>query len=253
MAEKGVFEETFRVRFFESDNERYLSFVSLSHYILEAANNHARLLSLDIPTLLKRGLTWMLARFHVQITRYPHAGEELTIQTWPSGVKKLFALRNFLFLSEQKEVVGRAYSAWLAIDLVSRRPVPSLPLVRDIIIGGDRDGDRLKKLDAVHGSCRKTSFRINHSDTDINGHVNSVSYIRWIIDSLPVYLRENRVIEFFDINYVGEARYGEDVVCKTGGDEGNTDEYRLTLTHSVVDSDDTKEFVRAVSCWKQAS
>jgi medium-chain acyl-[acyl-carrier-protein] hydrolase len=245
MGEKGIFEETFRIRSFETDAGQHLTFISLSNYILEAAGRHARQLKLDIPSLLRKGLTWMLARFRVQVDSYPCAGEKIRIQTWPSGVKRLFALRDFILYNERENRIGRAYSAWLAIDLKTHRPVPCLELVRNILVPREAKNDQLKKLSAVPGRCWKTSFRILYSDMDINQHVNSVSYIKWMIETIPYEIQKSHVIKEIVINYISEALYGENVVCMTAGNHENKD----LFSHSIVNQDETKELVRASSLW----
>ena len=54
--------------------------------------------------------------------RYPGWGEEILVKTWPRGIERLFALRDFLITSRQGEVLGRVTSNWLLVDLTTRRP-----------------------------------------------------------------------------------------------------------------------------------
>ncbi len=70
----------------------------------------------------------MLSGFFIQIHSYPRWQDELIIQTWPTGVERFFALRDFNIFNRQKEVVGAATSAWLIIDLKLRRPLPAVKL-----------------------------------------------------------------------------------------------------------------------------
>jgi medium-chain acyl-[acyl-carrier-protein] hydrolase len=247
MGEKEIFEETFYIRSFETDAEQNLTFISLCNYILEAAGSHARQLNLDIPCLLKKGLTWMLARFRVQVDSYPHAGEKIRIQTWPSGIKKLFALRDFLFYDEKGNCIGRAYSAWLAIDLKTHQPVPCGELVRNICVPREAGKEQLKKLSPVSHCSWKNPFRILYGDMDINRHVNSVSYIKWIIETIPFEMQKSHIIREIEINYVSEALYGENVICMTAESEDSKE----VFFHSIVNQDETKELTRASSRWQK--
>ncbi len=66
--------------------------------------------------LFKKGLTWVLSRFHIEITRYPKWGETVQINTWPSGRGPLFAVRDYEILDAEGPLAA-ATSSWLIVDL----------------------------------------------------------------------------------------------------------------------------------------
>src|SRR5512136_2711812 len=116
-----VWSETFPVRLIEIDAHGTLAVGALCDYLQEAAGNHAGSLGLSVASLMERHLTWVLSRLRLRIERQPAAGERLEVRTWPTGVERLFALRDFEVLDEQGHRVAAAVSAWLIIDTAARR------------------------------------------------------------------------------------------------------------------------------------
>jgi len=49
-------------------------------------------------------------------------GDRIKIKTWLTGTGRLFALRHFSIANLKGDILGTAKSAWLVLDLKSRRP-----------------------------------------------------------------------------------------------------------------------------------
>ena len=95
---------------------------SLCDLFNDVANVQTYALKIDVPTLNEQGLTWMLHKLHILINRMPEQGENVTLETWPSGIDRLFAIRDFRMVAGE-EVLLRATSEWMVIDVNRRRPV----------------------------------------------------------------------------------------------------------------------------------
>ena len=50
-----------------------------------------------------------------------------------------------------------------------------------------------------------------YSDIDINGHVNSIRYIEHILDLFPIEMYRERRIRRFEMAYVAESYYGDEL------------------------------------------
>ena len=59
-------------------------------------------------------------------------------------------------------------------------------------------------------------YRVRAMDTDMNGHLNNVNYIRLLLDVRPASFWAAHRIRDFDIHYVNEGMEGEelDVCCQ---------------------------------------
>ena len=99
----------FTVRSYEAGIANHVTLPTLCNYMQEAAGISAARLGWGIQDLQAEGLTWMLSRLRVSVTRYVPWGETVTVRTWPSGTKgRLIAKRCFLGLDEKGAELFRA-------------------------------------------------------------------------------------------------------------------------------------------------
>ncbi|MCL2270554.1 MAG: thioesterase, partial [Treponema sp.] len=139
------------------------------------------------------------------VNRRPGYGETVTVRTWPRGGEKLFALRDYDIRDADDKPAVQARSCWIIIDIEKRRPLRPQAIMDTMPLNEDQDA-----LSAAVGleerlSLRKTAeWRALYTDVDYNGHVNNVSYIRWIEDSIDPALLEQAKQMRLDINYLNE-------------------------------------------------
>lgn len=55
------------------------------------------------------------------------------------------------------------------------------------------------------------SLRARYSDIDINGHVNSIRYVEHILDLFPLERYRETPIRRFEVAYVAESYYGDEL------------------------------------------
>lgn len=209
----SVWKETFRIRQFEIDTDGFGLITAIANYLQEAAGAHADSLGWSMQSLLDRNMGWILHRFTIDIRRYPKAGEEIQIVTWPSGADRLFAYRDFELFDMDGNMILSARTAWLILDIARRRPIPTPPDVVEIGAQSDRGADiqidtKLPKPDG--DPVRMIPITVRRSDLDINRHVNNVRYLEWAMETL--YEDDLNVRPFFiDIQFKAESKYGDSV------------------------------------------
>ena len=124
-------EKLFSVRYYEVGPSRLVRPATLLDYLQDAAAEHASLLHIGVQDLHHRDLTWVLSRLHLTVERYPGVGETVTVRTWPSTRGSLSSYREFEVLDQAGEIVARATTAWVVLDLVRRRPVRLADVLSD--------------------------------------------------------------------------------------------------------------------------
>ena len=117
------YSEEIKIRGHYTDLQGRLIVKSLCDLFNDVANGQTLLLGFDVPTLNTQGLTWMLHKLHIIVNRMPEQEEIVTLETWPSGIDRLFALRDFSMFSGKGDLLIRATSEWMVIDINRRRPV----------------------------------------------------------------------------------------------------------------------------------
>jgi len=56
---------------------------------------------------------------------------------------------------------------------------------------------------------------VRYSDIDMHHHVNNTIYIEWILDSYPFEMNQTHQIHTFEINFLAESSYGDEISVHT--------------------------------------
>lgn len=218
----------------------------------DVAEGQTEMLGVDVETLNKVKQTWMLHRLHIRIFKMPHKGEEVVMETWPSGIDRIFALRDYRLLREDGEVLVNATSEWMLIDLVRRRPLRQSAKVIEM-----STSHQIEKLDLgclltgkeewteVSGS---RTFMATFDNIDFNGHVTQASYMRWITNSLPFDFLKNHILTEVEILYEHEIMPDSTIIScyvLSPGPEG------MVVMHQIKEEKGDRVHCVAKSCWKE--
>ena len=244
---KRVWIKDYRIHSYESDSTTRASVCALLQFMQESAWNHAEHLQLGFSHLMAKGLGWVLARLSLRINAMPHWGEVITIETWPSARDKLFAYRDFRIRSQDGEILALGSTTWFAMDIKRRRPRRT-----DSYFQIEQwDAERVfpefpAKVPPLERTDMQTSHQVYFSHLDVNGHVNNVKYLEYVIDSLPVDFLANHFIASRDMNFLAEALHGDVIDIKTQQDDD------LVFLHSLQRQNKGDELCRLKTTWEKA-
>lgn len=200
------YQKPFEILSFQIDPSGKLRWASLADLLQEVAWKHADSREFG-QVLFDKGYMWVLSRFDIQVHAMPFWGETIQIETAGRGINKLFALREFRVTDSSGTVLATAMSAWLLLDIKTKRPQrPSLVLPSELFETEPSDYSVPDKVPFPDQPQFGKIFTVNHSDLDMNNHVNNVSYIRWIEDFC---LEKGFTFDKISINYLNEALLGE--------------------------------------------
>ncbi len=210
--------ESFRIKSYEVDFADKLKLSSLFLFFQESAYNHAESYGLGYNGLKEKGLFWVLSRIKVNLFAYPLERDLIRIETWPKGVSRLAAFRDFQVTDEAGRLLIAVTSQWLVLDVATKRPrrVEFLPQLLPIYEGKEAIVDELEKLHSPGELEHCHDKRAAASDVDINRHVNNAKYIDWITDCFSLEELERRPIRSLQVNYLAEVGYGEEVAIRRG-------------------------------------
>ena len=115
------------------------------------------------------------------------------------------------------EVLGVGSSEWMLIDLTSRRPVRIPQAVfdaadpADVPVLGAEPFTRFKFPSAGGAaSAKPASFRAQKSHIDLNGHVNNVHYVEWMLEP-----SKSACPDELEIVFRSETLAGDEVLVET--------------------------------------
>jgi medium-chain acyl-[acyl-carrier-protein] hydrolase len=240
-----VLNETYTVRTHHFDPNGLFSAGALSKMLLDAAGMHAHELGVSVTALIAEQKTWMLSRFSVMIEQLPHWRDRIEITTWPSGIERLFALRDFKVTGPDGSLIATATSSWVVIDLAQRRPIRIEPYLQRFspelsFAPGNGNPPKLPDMSTIDYEER---FVVRKSDIDFNRHVTSTSYIGWIFDSIAPNCSDTLRVSRFDINYRAETFLGDTIIAQSVSENNDS------ILHRIIREQDGQELARARSVW----
>ena len=183
-------EDRYRVRSYNVDLQKRLRLSGMLDFFQESAWRHAEDLDVGVDRLGSKGCFWVLSRLSLRVDRYSVWNEEITVRTWPKGIDKLMALRDFLLLDDSGEVCARASTAWIIVDGERKRPVRIEPFFSDVLLvrGKDALPGTAEKIGKADDGKPVGTYTAGYSVIDMNLHVNNARYADWITDSFPLRL-----------------------------------------------------------------
>jgi medium-chain acyl-[acyl-carrier-protein] hydrolase len=246
--EENIFRRSYVIRSYEVSAGGRLSIPSIFNLLQDAASSHALKLGVSVPQLLASNYTWVLSRIYLNMNHYPGWGDTIQVHTWPSGIQRVFALRDF-DIRQGDGTIGSCVSAWIIIDATNRRPVRPTgfaqqlnPVDRQHVLDHP-----LGKLPVLETPQIEKPFSVRYRDLDINQHVNNASYIEWLLECIPGMVENGRCLSELEVNFLGEALYGDRVLARCC----HQDEEEMRFAHDVLRKADGRELIRARTSWQK--
>ena len=182
---------------------------TLLYYIQEVAGIHGAALGADSDTLAQRNLIWAILRSKVQVTRLPHRGETIRLETWPMPTTRVAYPRSVVAYDSTGREIFRAISLWVMMDATTRSMV--IPSKSGFFFEGTLTGSELAVPGSIIPRTMTNSMRrtVRFTDLDQNCHMNNTRYFDWICDLLPSSFHRDRHLKELTICYLSEAREGQ--------------------------------------------
>lgn len=248
---KWTWDDEYLVSSYEVDARGMMPLPTLGKFMQETAYHHANHLDFGYDQLKEQGLFWVLSRLLISIDKYPRWGDKIRVSTWPSGVEGLIAYRDFKVLDVQGNRIGAAGSAWLMLDSERHRPQrPELLKERNGLFPTERTLDRRPaKIPSLTEPKEGMFFPVRYSDLDLYDHVNNAKYMQWILDSYPEELLRRNEIALFEINFLAEAKMGDEVAIHTERIESPISS-AISFRHSIKRKSDARDICLAEVIWR---
>ena len=204
------YQQKLAIKSYETNQYGKASIESLFNILIEAAWAHAQIMDWGYESLKSNNLLWVLSRMYFQIEKYPDWQDQITLSTWSAGTDGIYAYREYILENEKGEVLLRASSAWLILDMETRKifrlsefraTFPKL-----IEPNACRNPKRIKP--DTHPEDLKY-FPVLFSELDINQHFNSVKYVERVLDDFGIdFLNAYEPAEL-EVNYLREGQAGD--------------------------------------------
>ena len=216
----NVYRDKLRLRHHQCGADCKLKLKSIFDLFQDAAAEHADILGCGLENMLTNQTLWVLSRQKIEIIRLPGVQENVTIETYPCGTERLFALREYRIYDENNELIVKGTAAWLVLDAVTMRPKRISENTLDVIPDNDDLPVSFKSPGKVAVCSGQPLFcvSVKASDIDMNRHLNNANYAAMIQDALSVDNLGVADISTVEINYLHSGQCGEEITVSSSVD-----------------------------------
>jgi len=210
------YQEKLAIKSYHTNQYGTASIESLFNILIEAAWAHAQVMDWGYDSLKSNNLLWVLSRMYFQVEKYPAWQDQITLNTWSAGTDGIYAYREYILENHLGDVLLRASSAWLILDMETRKIFrlsdfrPTFPKHSDT--NACRNPRRIKPV--VHPE-KMNFYPVLFSELDINQHFNSVKYVERVLDDFGVDFLNHFEPAELEVNYLKEGQAGDRIAVTT--------------------------------------
>ncbi|CAA6668393.1 unnamed protein product [Spirodela intermedia] len=251
------YKESFIVRCYEVGVNKTATVETIANLLQEVGCNHAQSVGFSTDgfatttTMRLLRLIWVTARMHIEIYKYPAWGDVVEIETWCQEEGKIGTRRDWIIKDYSTgEVIGRATSKWVMMNQDTRRLQRVSDDVREEYLifcprtprlaFPEEDSDSLKKIPKLEDPALSSRLGLvpRRADLDMNQHVNNVTYIGWVLESIPQEIIDTHELQTITLDYRRECQHDDAVDSLTSLEFGDLDLIRRPslLTHPKMES-----------------
>lgn len=181
--------------------------------LINIATLHANALGVGYADLKPLGVGWVLTHVSIEMSRYPAINERYRMSTWIESYNRLYSDRCFVLTDGDGNEIGHMRTNWVAMDMEKRTAadLSILPTERFVVYDRKCPVMRARKQMPLGNDAEECDYTFKYSDTDFNRHVNTVMYIRQILNQWDMEKYDNNRIDRFDISFHAECRYDDTV------------------------------------------
>lgn len=239
--------EEYRIPVYEAGPDGCVPVSSVARIFQDMAARNADKLDFSQQRMAELGLGWALTRMYVRMERYPQPEQVVVCETWPSGLGKYNATRDFMLEDMNGTVLARATSTWVTFDMNKRQMVPPPEFMHESYpeISGRSLEYSTRNVKRVRDLAHSVTLPALRCHLDMNGHVNNTNLMDWCLEPLPDEVYQGLELESMDISFRKECTAGVTVTsgCTSLDEEG------LTHGHSLL-HEDGQEAARAHTTWR---
>ncbi len=230
------FSEEFELKTYQCNQFGSMKLKTLFDYFQELAGDHADKLGLGYEECISKNCAWVCSKYHVIIDKLPQLKTKISIETWPSKFIGPMGLREFIVKDAENNVLVKAVSQWVMVDLVNFKPV-NIKSMFDCssIQFGESLGVDLEKLSIDISDEFCTSEILRYDDVDVNHHVNNAVYISLIEDNLFKKLNSDFNISDIVVDFKKSAILSDDKILVRSNIVGNSSNFLLSNNDKSID------------------
>ena len=216
-----IIEKEYSVKLSEIDRNNKITNKAILSYLEDMGGVHSNMVGNGLLTIHETHLTWLLLEWKLQVIRRPLYAEKLTVKTWSKGYVKCYAYRDFEIVDEQGNIVAKAASKWVLLNIEQGRIVK----IQDDLMekyqpeltrNAFDNEDDFPKQQELEQYDSETEYVVRRADIDVNNHMHNLNYLDLANEALPEDVYRGEQFNNVRITYKKEIKLDEKVKCKYG-------------------------------------
>lgn len=193
--------------------------------LIDIATLHANSLGIGNPVMADLNAGWVLSRLTIEMFKYPRANDQCVVETWVEEWNRHFSMRSFRLSSPSGEVYGYARSVWMVMttDTHENFGLGHLSLPEECLKTGlpNPIARQARHQAEIESTSPDTVYTFGYCDIDFYRHVNTVSYVRLLLNSFTLAQMDANRVERLELSFLHEGKYGEPALLRRNeGEEG---------------------------------
>lgn len=229
-----VFTKEYEVTYRDTDARGECFLTSYMNFMADCGLSQDERYGFVIADMVKENHTWMLVDYEITIYKYAKYKEKLRAITYIEGMNKFYAVRHFKIYNEKDNLILEGKTLVILVDSKKRRPL-SIPDEHYNAYGVDEKTPTIGRNKLKLSKCKnvdyKKEFNVRYSDIDLNLHVGNVTYLGWILETIPFEIMTDYKIYSVKIKYQKELTYGDKVSVKT---EIEYNDNNISAYHEII-------------------
>lgn len=206
------YQEQLAIKSYHTNQYGKASIGSLFNILIEAAWAHAQVMDWGYDNLKSNNLLWVLSRMYFQVEKFPDWQDKILLSTWSAGTDGMYAYREYVLENEQGEVLLRASSAWLILDMETRKIFRLSDFRATFPKHADPKACRNpKRIKPDFHPEEMNFYPVLFSELDINKHFNSVKYVERVLDDFGIDFLNSYEPAELEVNYLREGQAGDQI------------------------------------------
>lgn len=224
----------------ECDAQGLMPIWLIAERAIETAIEHANSLSIGYSDLLKFGIGWVLTRLSIEMKRYPKINDTYTVTTWIEGYNRRFSDRCYVITDADGEEIGHIRSMWMAINFATREGADLGEIEKECFPVSARacPVSRPGKVPPMGADDIQRQYTFRFCDLDFNRHVNTIQYIKLILNGWTLDHYDANAIDRFDVTFHHECLFGQtvDIAVRTADNISHCSIILPDSSHPAVSS-----------------
>ena len=213
-----ILENEYTVKLSEIGKGNKATNKTILSYLEDIGGIHSNIAGYGVFEIAQTNLSWILLGWRLQVIRRPKYAQKVKIKTWSKGVVKFYTYRDFEIYDEQGNLIIKASSKWVLLDIEKGKIVRIEPeLMNKYEPEFDKEVFEKLEFDKINEPNEyqfETEYTVRRADIDVNNHMHNLNYIELANEALPEEVYKGALFNDVRITYKKEKKLGDTVKCK---------------------------------------